>query len=505
VILLLPVSRFSVSYELAAGRPYSRLERRVLDAVAAGGASLDELAHLFRVHERLLVECVVTLVGAGWVALTGGGSPRFVLTREGRAAHESGTEPLSIRTRTAKPQVVFLERVAGQVARGSEVRAYRMEDLQALLDEPVKVRERVHRNSLDEAEVQQLLSRQQGEWPRWIGPITLTSKGSLYVPIDVDIEAGTAKGLPSAWARALLPLLKVVARDHVPTGVRTRPTKVPQRSRFRAVVDPPAPRPPASSPIQVSASDLLTTSADHGTLFRTALAAPGGALFVSSPLLHAQHFDEIAANVATAIATGKRVDLTFGGDSDVSGDVLKEFVAKLRQSAYEADRARASELLRLGTEPAGSRVPLLVHNAENETVCVIGNHPWFLDRSASQLSLRVTAPGLVSQIVRVASTMCRLGGVETASSVGRWRQLAVRAADESAKDLARRRYSESDPSSSAVLAVEEGAHRPEVAGAVVGTRAETPGGGVTGLFLYLSGPAAIPVATASSTTPPEQF
>ena len=80
MIVLIPVSRFRVAYEIARGRPYSRLERRVLEAIADGGATLHALTTTFKVHERLLIESVVTLVNVGWVAVTGGAEATFVLT-----------------------------------------------------------------------------------------------------------------------------------------------------------------------------------------------------------------------------------------------------------------------------------------------------------------------------------------------------------------------------------------------------------------------------------------
>src|SRR6266511_4795735 len=90
MIVLVPVSRFRVAYELARGRPYSRLERRVLETIAHGGASLRTLRTTFRVHERLFVESVVTLVTAGWVAVAGCTEARFVLTVEGSDAVGTG-------------------------------------------------------------------------------------------------------------------------------------------------------------------------------------------------------------------------------------------------------------------------------------------------------------------------------------------------------------------------------------------------------------------------------
>ena len=493
MILLLPVSRFSVAYELAAGRPYSRLERRVLEAVAAGGASLDELASLFRVHERLLVECVVTLVGAGWVALVGGGATRFVLTREGSAAVESGEEPLSIRTRAARPQTVFLERVAGQVARGSEVRAYTRDELEAALDEIVKVKPRVHRNSLDEAQVQQLLSRSPGEWPRWVGPITLTSKDALFVPVDMDLDAGTARGLPSAWTTALLPLLRAVARGHVPTAGPVSRRASGRPSRFRGIPDAAPAVAPTPVEFDLAEGDVVVGAAVHYGELLAALQEPGGALFVSTPAATLSDARGIADALAAAVGSGKRIDLAIGA-VDGNGEAIADY---LRRACYTADRARARDLLRIETGVEGTRVPLLMHHCHSGTSAVVGNHVWLGETEGESLGLRIAAPGLISQLARVAATLCAAAGPATAASSGRWRQVALRASEDTAKEIARRRAAP-DLASAAFVSVEEGTPPPAPTGVPVGARWPSSDPGITGIFLYVSGAAAAALELAAA-------
>ena len=69
MIVLLPVSRYRVRYQVASGRPYSFFERFILEGVRDGYSSLETLERTFRVHRRVLIEGLVTLVQAGWVAI----------------------------------------------------------------------------------------------------------------------------------------------------------------------------------------------------------------------------------------------------------------------------------------------------------------------------------------------------------------------------------------------------------------------------------------------------
>ena len=80
VIVLIPLSRFRISFEVAAGRPYSQLERLMLRAIAEGANELTKIEETFQVHPRLIVEALVTLTHAGWLSIGGSGHEGFVLT-----------------------------------------------------------------------------------------------------------------------------------------------------------------------------------------------------------------------------------------------------------------------------------------------------------------------------------------------------------------------------------------------------------------------------------------
>src|SRR5580692_6317095 len=69
MIVLLPVSRYRVRYQVASGRPYSFFERFILEGIRDGHSSIEALERTFHVHRRVLIEGLVTLVHAGWVAI----------------------------------------------------------------------------------------------------------------------------------------------------------------------------------------------------------------------------------------------------------------------------------------------------------------------------------------------------------------------------------------------------------------------------------------------------
>lgn len=202
MICLIPVSRFRVTFEVAAGRPFSQLERMVLRAIQDGVGDLQGMQDVFQVHPRILIEALVTLTQAGWVALSGAEGGGFLLTSEGTRASASNKPPSTTVTAT-KQSFVLLERLTGGLIGNDEVRFRSAAQLEAVWDDAVRLRPDCHENDLDEGQVRSLLPRRQGEWVRWIGPIDMLSKGAHWIPIGVDTTAGSIVGLPERWRARL--------------------------------------------------------------------------------------------------------------------------------------------------------------------------------------------------------------------------------------------------------------------------------------------------------------
>jgi hypothetical protein len=101
-----------VDYQVAGGRPYSQFEHFILRAVYRGAASVGALHEIFQVHQRLIIDALVTLTQAGWLAIGGPEGQDFTLTAAGREAVTSGEAP---RTRIVDNRYTWLvmERVTG--------------------------------------------------------------------------------------------------------------------------------------------------------------------------------------------------------------------------------------------------------------------------------------------------------------------------------------------------------------------------------------------------------
>jgi hypothetical protein len=437
VIVLLPVSRFRVPYDLARGKPYSRLEHMVLNAVADGGATLRSLAEAFRVHDRLLVQAVVTLVNAGWVAVQGGPQASFVLTGAGHEAVSGGREPVSVIVETARPGIVIMERHSGQVARQSEARSYRRDDLTEVWDTAPRIGTRIVRDSVDEAQVQKLLHREAGEWVRRIGRIEEISRDAHWLPLDVDTDTKQVLGLPPPWRHALTAPALAAATTAVGGSPRTPPTSRGAartvRRRFLGVTDEERVHRRGTT-VLLAADDVLRGEQEHTSALAQALQSARTSVALAIPHLGGPDvFEALAAGCADAVTRGVRVDLLVGS---TDGDPAA-LTAVANRIGYGADARRGRELLR--TRVTGSGASLLLWDRRpGQLVGVVTGHGW-VGKTVERLNaagVRVFSPALCADLARaVASLWTGRSGDDFAGEPLRWRRLADDVEEEAARSL----------------------------------------------------------------------
>jgi hypothetical protein len=521
MIVLIPVSRFRVPYEIARGRPYSKLERRVLEAIATGGATLRNLSAAFHVHERLLVESVVTLVNAGWVAVAGGAEATFVLTAEGNAAVDAGQDPVSVVVSQAKPHTVILERVTGQLARHADARSYHRDDLAEIWQSAALVTPRIFRNALDEAQVQKLLPRGPGEWIRWVGPITLASKDRHFLPIDVNQGTGQTRGLPPSWHEPLISHVLAAARRRTAQDQQDATSADRQGAAAERVPPPrtsPAPRRPArfvsvpdtagleasqATTVSLDPDDVLVGMDAHNGVLSTALSSASRNVLVASPSVDAARLREFLAESADAVRRRVHVDILVG--TTPHGLDQAGVLAAVNRAGYQAAGNDGRALLRTGTQPTGTGASLLLYDDNcGRLVAIIGDHDWLGPPvAATPVSVRLTGPTIVSTLARAAAslwTSAQPSGDPGAAD--RWRRLASETEERGAVEELRAEAAESGVQTSVevIMDDEHAAVRAKHPDAVrIGRFHGEPDGGPgapKGISVQLVGPGAALIAAA---------
>ena len=100
----------------------------MLRAIGEGAGTLDEIRDTFEIHPRLLIEALVTLTQAGWLAVSGTPGKSFVVTPEGQQAILSGDNPESLQIWDDDAHVI-MERMSGGIILGEDIRPERTDHL----------------------------------------------------------------------------------------------------------------------------------------------------------------------------------------------------------------------------------------------------------------------------------------------------------------------------------------------------------------------------------------
>lgn len=439
MIVLLPVSRFRVPYDLARGKPYSQLEHMVLNAIADGGASLRSLADAFRVHERLLVEAVVTLVNAGWVAVQGGSQASFVLTGAGHIAVGGDREPVSVIVEAARPGIVVMERHSGQVARQSEAKPYRREELAEVWQTAPRIRTRIVRDSVNEAQVQKLLHREATEWIRRVGRIEEISRDAHWLPLDVDVDAKRVLGIPPPWRHALTaPALEAAAASERTAQASAAPRREarPARRRFLSVTEDDRVQRRATT-VLMTADDALLGEEAHAAALDDALQSARTSVALVIPRVDGpDEFEAVAGRCADAVSRGVRVDLLVGSASCDPTSLT----AIANRVGYSANARFGRRLLRTRVTGSGASL-LLWDRAPGQLVGIVTDHGWTHGgtESVRPLGVRLLPPTLCADLARSVASLWagRADDGDFVGEPGRWRRLAEEAEEDAARATAR--------------------------------------------------------------------
>ena len=67
--LRVPLTEIRVKFRVGTRRPITELDRLVMQAIATGANSVSDLAPIFQLPERLLVECLIDLMDMALLAL----------------------------------------------------------------------------------------------------------------------------------------------------------------------------------------------------------------------------------------------------------------------------------------------------------------------------------------------------------------------------------------------------------------------------------------------------
>lgn len=426
IIVLVPVSKFRVHYAVARGSPYSKLDQLVLEAVNQGLSTQQSLVETFRIHPRLIVQSLITLIEAGWIALGLRADQQFVVTSAGRLSLTKGEDSLPeatvVRQRTT---YLLFDCVTGSVFLESSVQYVPQWKLEKedLWDIRAKVRPNFFDSRLDSGEIHNVLPVRKNERLHWIGPIELTSKRPDYMVVAVDLETKEVLNLPPHSGSLLRwevvekakQLQKVVDNLILSPGVIDRYTR-------KAFSDSAFEEEDQSTACILPWTDdlLLTRSEQFEEELIEACETAHSILLLTSPHATASRLDELEPYLTNMLKRGVSVHIIPGYERSVeSRDWLKRF---------QYERHDLPGELKFCVDVARSSASLLVWNtSENEYHAIVSAYDWLCvdGKNAMQLGVHILHPKLISDLARcVVSTWKDVASEKTASVPDRWERIA---------------------------------------------------------------------------------
>jgi predicted RNA binding protein YcfA (HicA-like mRNA interferase family) len=445
---MVPLNMYRVTYELAYGRPYSKLEELLLKAINeatdSGGRTSRELGKIFKVHVRLLTEALVTLIQEGWVAMEQKGSEIYYLvTEEGRSTVASGRRPRNLRVRTAHATIVR-ERLTGQMARASELTLTTANVLRRSAHRAVRkeaLQPRVIRTKINGGEAERLLRRsdQRQEWVRWIDSAARVSQDLHYLPIRVDLDSGKVFGLPYQWQHltAMIVEESLERREEFEADpeFQSELQKLMQRSTEKGLESGDEEASTAArwaepyAQTYATCADLTLNGGQGRAVAEDLLARAEG-----SVLIVAGHLDEstAAATKDAAIALRRRgvnCDVLWSCEEEEAADTILR-----RMTAIRADDSLPGKV-QFNRAPAVTVADMIITVTADGPVAAIGAGLFGGADRDDELrpALRLTDPGVVASLARVcAGWWDELPAEEGALPTHRWKHLAEQWAGEAA-------------------------------------------------------------------------
>jgi hypothetical protein len=398
--LLLPVDRYLVEYETGTGVPFSEFDLTIARAVADDGAvDLEKISELLALPQRLVIESLVGLARAGWVAV-GARTAVFSVTPLGRKALKDPQVfmPERLHTRSAR---ILMERSTGQVGSGNAVAYHTWRSLQeadewakyVVLDSDSGI------PRMDTGSVKALLRRDKNEWIRHIGEPLLQQE----VWVKLYVENDRIHGLPDAWRSAVTArIAQQLGRPSLHVGVQVTPGRA---LRKRNAIE-------RTWHGDRNSTTLIFGRQDHSKALARALTEAKSQVLIASAFVSAAVIEnDLGPLVIEATRRGVRVDLLWGYSAG------EEEIDKRRTIDALADLKRACaglNLLRYNEAPSGSHAKLLAWNTVDDRVHVCtGSFNWLSVRSEAQgaaptpreVSVLTSNSGLVGDLCTTVASL----------------------------------------------------------------------------------------------------
>lgn len=399
MIGFLPVSLFKVRFHVGSGRPYSKFDRLVLEAIGSGTSTLEDLVATFRVHRRMIVEVIVTLMSARWLVIDSR-SGQFGLSQAGRSALARGTLPEDTMT-YERSLHVLMDRVTGQVCPATDATFQDRRRLQSVWDSGFSIPKSDIPNSVTTGMVLPFVRVEREAWIKNIGPITIKRDNTDYVLVNVDLRNRQLTGIPKYWVPLLADIL-FDAAERRQTELSAAGRKVDEKHLQEMFVDSPAKAEIQWWRLRPEDVQLRLGEASPSEVITKTLEVAKGHALVAASEVDLSVFMRTVPILRSALVRGVAIDFLWGDVTSKLPDTRTQFLAQLSELGAQSVRDSV-RLFKYNSQPAGFNFNLFLSSSETNWEAGLGFRPWLRESIAGMSQgcwLRISHPGMISELVR---------------------------------------------------------------------------------------------------------
>lgn len=414
-MILIPVAPYLVTYEVLTRRAIVELDCFILWAIGRESINtVEELEKEFRVHRRVVIECLLRLFEMGLIGLPDAGTAHFAVTRKAERwlsgySEPSGkmiiSEPGEPTRRRAR---VIRELVTGRLERN--IRVATPQQLGEAFESAVKVPVDASPMLLSESELRRVLPVQPGEWiHRLIGMPTPDGSGFVYRAVEVDLESQRVLGLPDSWQPSLSELLLHTARASRASGRSGGAIPTDSGSEYLAA-------------LSVARSDCFFNGGIEQYVTMLLTSSENSQLLVLLSHLSTADLDRWSEQLASALSRGNAVDLIWGS-SDSTPRQLADHCAVIRDKVSASSRQ-----LRLNIAPLAIASNVLFKiDANDKWEGAVSSCPWLAEAVENAVGVRLVDSSMLASAMLTSSAFLEAHlDVLDAVSPLRWREAALR-------------------------------------------------------------------------------
>jgi predicted ATPase len=430
---------------VALGRPFSFFERLVLEAIDTGQSSLDALEATFRIHRRVLIESIVTLMQAGWVAFDTATHALVATAAGAKAIERPGELPRNI-TVAERYDYIVGERVNGQLAKGGDVTYVSKTELRQYINDVATLPKSALPHPVEGGLMVPLLRRYDGEWIRWCGPIDIVRDGADYVVVDVDTSTGTITGIPAKWEpllrEDLLERARSKERQLIVAGTPPSDSALSRMvRRSAAVLQDAEEEDPNEWYLDDVEERLVVGASQHRLVLTDWLENARSYICIVSGRMSATRVQELSEAFRAAIRRGVLIDVIWGtaaGDDD-----HRQAIDLLKKIEWDSQHASARGRLSTARMASHSHAKILLADKVDGFEAVVGSHDWLAGDAGDMridLSLAIREHGPVAQLARIVADLAAADErLATGAGVTRLRHAAAELDRQTAEAAERRK------------------------------------------------------------------